>query len=239
MIVVFSGLLDSILGQRSGGLEATIQNGGASMSQAQRNHLRVLLSHELSHLVLGHTLEFHIQQNHLWPRVRSLAVDTVRALVYPITSCLGPFFNDALFNSLSVLNSVPPPSASDSWALSCASQTMEIEADLVGLRLLAASSVDPHVALEFWQRRLDQQALLGEEAEEPLVHGHVPTLNSQKVHLHPHSGEKVSKRPSQRQDTGGQRTHPLDEKRIQSIRDQLTQWEEQGFLQAYSRVYNL
>lgn len=214
VIVVFTGLLDNILGE-------TAQQD--SVTPAQRSHLQVLLSHELSHLVLGHTLEFHVKQNYLWPRVKSLAVDVVRTAFYPLTACLGPFFNDALFSSLSVLRFAPPSSASTSWALSCESQNMEIEADLVGLRLLAAASVDPHVALDFWQKRL---------RDEGLGSSHGPSLHKMRVHLHPHSADELSRRPS----SGSQRTHPLNSKRVESIRNQLRIWERQGFMQAFGRV---
>lgn len=102
-------------------------------SREQTQALAVLLSHELAHLVLSHTLESYASTSLLIPHLTKLGSDVLRTLVYPITALLGPFVNDALGRSMN-------EGASAGFGVvgqvfnSCSSRTLEIEADLVALR---------------------------------------------------------------------------------------------------------
>lgn len=104
-------------------------------SREQTQALAVLLSHELAHLVLSHTLESYASTSLLIPHLTKLGSDVLRTLVYPITALLGPFVNDALGRSMN-------EGASAGFGVvgqvfnSCSSRTLEIEADLVALRLV-------------------------------------------------------------------------------------------------------
>jgi Zn-dependent protease with chaperone function len=89
VICVFTGFLDHILAQ---------QVDGASREEtatAQSKQLAVLLAHELSHLVLGHTLEAYANSMLLWPYLQRMVVDGARSLLYPLTALLGPFVGDS------------------------------------------------------------------------------------------------------------------------------------------------
>jgi hypothetical protein len=95
----------------------------------QTADLAILLSHELSHLVLSHHLETLSSMTIFVPGVLSLLSDFIRALVFPVTMLLGPFVNDA----------VADLGKAGSGELSklgeyCTSMKQEIEADVVSAR---------------------------------------------------------------------------------------------------------
>ena len=82
-----------------------------------------------------------------------------RTIFWPITAMLGPFVNEGLSNAAKQL--VLPPNSPESdtnvWVddlrSASFSRKMELEADLVGLRLLANANISPEEAQIFWQRR--------------------------------------------------------------------------------------
>ncbi|BGP16664.1 hypothetical protein JCM10213_000420 [Rhodosporidiobolus nylandii] len=181
-------------------------------SQAQTKALAVLLSHELAHLCLDHTIESHASTGLLVPHLARLGSDVLRTMLYPLTALLGPFLNDALGRSLN-------EAALDGFGVlgqavnSCSSRKLEGEADRVALRLLASSGIDPHFALSFWEDRLASSSPSSASSSHPIPHAH--------VHPHSaHSGESKSKVVD-----GLLRSHPVDEERVVAIREELRGWE--------------
>lgn len=122
-------------------------------TDAQTKALAVLLSHELAHLALSHTLESYASTSLLVPHLARLTTDgplrsflsrpavcahfhsvaVLRTILYPVTAILGPFINDALGGALNegargglgVLGQA---------VNSCESRKLESEADVVALR---------------------------------------------------------------------------------------------------------
>ena len=104
-IVVFSGLLDSILRGGStaektaevaqstsfSGLFAGIFGPSTRHTQStqpteeQTLHLACVLAHEVGHLLLSHHVETLSQQQVLWPSVLGLTMDLIRAFIWPFT----------------------------------------------------------------------------------------------------------------------------------------------------------
>ncbi|GAA5969907.1 hypothetical protein JCM21900_004189 [Sporobolomyces salmonicolor] len=192
-------------------------------SQEQTKSLAVLLSHELAHLCLSHTLESYASTSLLVPHLSRLTSDVLRTLLYPVTALLGPFINDALGRSLNegaqggfgcVGNAVN----------SCESRRLESEADVVALRLLAGSGIDPRFALEFWSDRLlghlassssSPSALASSSSSPPsTATPHLSHPNPLRLHYSKEGGVE-----------GFMRSHPVDEERVARIRRELESWE--------------
>ncbi|KAG8896023.1 hypothetical protein FRC00_006618 [Tulasnella sp. 408] len=97
----------------------------------QTSKLATLLAHELSHLVLSHHIETLSKGTILFPSVVSIAVDTIRSLLYPLTFVVGPFFGDALDRTLRMgLDDLAKAGES------CTNTSLEIEADIISARVL-------------------------------------------------------------------------------------------------------
>jgi hypothetical protein len=189
--------------------------------------LAVLLSHELAHLVLSHTIESYANTALLWPQLEKLGWDSklpftryiavpmlmdihsvLRVFIYPITALLGPFVQDAV--SATVKAGYEESSGLlPSLTSSCDSRKMETEADIVALRLLANAGIDPRRAIGFWEARM---------ASHSHTSGNVH--DSEKYHdTHAHSSTSNARGSS------FMRTHPADLDRIQAIRAELKRWE--------------
>lgn len=91
-VVVYSGLLDDILGppppapapRLFGSLFGSAP--AHPIPTAEQNlRLALVLAHEVSHLLLHHQLETLSQQQVLWPSLTNLSLDLVRAFVWPLT----------------------------------------------------------------------------------------------------------------------------------------------------------
>lgn len=97
----------------------------------QTSRLATLLAHELSHLILSHHIETLSKGTILFPSIISMAADTVRSILYPITFITGPFFGDALDRTLRMgfgdLAKVGE---------ACANTGLEIEADIISARFV-------------------------------------------------------------------------------------------------------
>ncbi|GAA6020870.1 hypothetical protein JCM11491_000013 [Sporobolomyces phaffii] len=190
-------------------------------TQDQCRSLAVLLSHETAHLILSHTLESYASMNLLMPHLSRLASDVLRTLLYPVTAILGPFINDAVGRSLSE-GAKGGFGIFGNAANSCESRKLESEADLVALRLLAGSGIDPRYALDFWENRLSSH-----QAESPPTSPSTALPFSQVNAVHHHSKNGTS--PGEASPTGlldgYMRTHPVDEERLARIRQELKDWE--------------
>ncbi|GAA5857879.1 hypothetical protein JCM1840_000949 [Sporobolomyces johnsonii] len=188
-------------------------------SQEQTKSLAVLLSHELAHLCLSHTLESYASTSLLVPHLSRLTSDVLRTLLYPLTALLGPFINDALGRSLN-------EGAQGGFGCighavnSCESRRLESEADVVALRLLAGSGIDPRFALEFWSDRLvvhssSSPAASGSSSPPPsTAMPHLSHPNPLRLHYSKEGGVE-----------GFMRSHPVDEERVERIRRELESWE--------------
>lgn len=182
-VVVYSGFLDEILKKTQGGpvsLEPSVSqpptSGGLGLlsfftgsptppkpittqspyispaeytpTPEQTNQLAILLAHEMAHLVLSHHLETLSSNSILVPTVVGMLADLTRTLAFPFTMIFGPFVNDALFE-VSKLGTGEVVKSSEA----CRVKGLEIEADLVGARLLAYAGFDARAAAQFWEER--------------------------------------------------------------------------------------
>ncbi|BGP48638.1 hypothetical protein JCM10450v2_004514 [Rhodotorula kratochvilovae] len=223
VIVVYTGFLDEILG-RSPSLSPTTAPNPLQANltpptlptAAQTRALAVLLSHELAHLALSHTLESYASSSLLVPHLARLTSDVLRTVLYPVTALLGPFINDALGRSLT-------EGASGGWGAlgravdSCESRKLESEADVVALRLLASSGIDPHFALSFWEDRLSPPSSPSPSAPSSPAAQAAATLTPSLSHPHP---LRLHSPPDELF-----RSHPVDEERVARIRSELGAWE--------------
>lgn len=165
-VVVFSGFLDQIMRDNPCPPPAPEPTsswyssllGGSTPARApptptpeQTADLAVLLSHELSHLVLAHHLETLSSSTVLIPGVWSIVSDVLRTLLFPVTALMGPFVNDALA-SVGAAGSIEMTKCGDY----CTTMNQELEADVVSARLLAYAGFDPRRAAHFWESREDQ-----------------------------------------------------------------------------------
>jgi len=154
-VVIFSGFFDEILRKSeavipsqqtsrpaSGGLFSSLRRlfsppltrTPPTPTAEQDAQLAILVAHELAHLLLSHHLETLSQAQYFWPSFVSLLTDLVRAIAFPFTMVAGPFVNDAL-KQMTEIGSREFSTCVDS----CSSHKMEIEADLVSIRLVSPS----------------------------------------------------------------------------------------------------
>jgi hypothetical protein len=104
-IVVFTGLLDNILRERSPPSSPEPREPQSSFwslirsilspnplpqrpqipTDEQTLHLACVLAHEMGHLLLSHHLETLSQQQVLWPSILGLSMDLLRAFIWPFT----------------------------------------------------------------------------------------------------------------------------------------------------------
>ncbi|KZV68283.1 hypothetical protein PENSPDRAFT_653322 [Peniophora sp. CONT] len=221
-IVVFSGFLDRIMRDNpcpppppepsSSSWLSSLLGGNTpthtlpTPTPEQTADLAVLLSHELSHLILAHHLETLSSSTVLVPGVFSIFSDVLRTLLFPITALMGPFVNDALA-SLGAAGSIEMTRCGEF----CTTMAQEIEADVVSARLLAYAGFDPRRAVHFWESREDQcvpgagQSVQEERERRQLAHErHV----SSAMRLFGDS-------------------HPINEVRGQRLRQELARWREE------------
>ncbi|GAA6041135.1 hypothetical protein JCM8097_004133 [Rhodosporidiobolus ruineniae] len=190
-------------------------------SQAQTKSLAVLLSHELAHLCLDHTLEAYASTGLVVPHLMRLGSDVLRTFLYPVTALLGPFLNDALGRTLH-------EGAQGGFGVlgqavnSCESRKLEAEADKVALRLLAGSGIDPHYALEFWADRL----ALSTHSPDASSSSASPAFSSSRLPPQPPQGIRQHSHSHTHGAVDGLlRSHPVDEERVEAIKDELEEWE--------------
>ncbi|OCF32948.1 hypothetical protein I316_05286 [Kwoniella heveanensis BCC8398] len=224
-IVVFTGLLDSILKDKSATAELSINepappsaskgffsslfstSSSTSSSRRPQNqpteeqtlHLACVLAHEMGHLLLSHHLETLSQQQVLWPSLLGLTMDLVRAFIWPFTVFLGPTVNDALAN----MGRTSTEELVDRYGEIGFQWVHEYEADLAGLRILALSGYNPHAALSHFESVTDLHEIQPIDKAESSWTGSLFKLWTRA-------------------------THPSTEKRTQAIKDELERWEKEA-----------
>ncbi|VDC04779.1 unnamed protein product [Peniophora sp. CBMAI 1063] len=221
-IVVFSGFLDQIMRDNPctppppeptssswyssllGG--STPPRAASSPTPEQTADLAVLLSHELSHLVLAHHLETLSSSTVLVPGVFSIFSDVLRTLLFPFTALMGPFVNDALA-SLGAAGSIE----ASMCGKYCTTMNQEIEADVVSARLLAYAGFDPRRAVHFWESRDDQC---------------VPGAG-QSVQEERERRQLAQQRHASSPMALFGESHPINEVRGQKLRQELARWREE------------
>ncbi|KAH7104936.1 hypothetical protein BKA62DRAFT_614067 [Auriculariales sp. MPI-PUGE-AT-0066] len=165
-----------------------------NLSPDQTNKLAVLLSHELSHLILAHQVEMY---GNLFPSMLSWALDILRTVLFPFTFTFGPFLSDYLqkksFDNVPALRNLHDAEVSKLY---------ELEADVVSARILAYAGFDPRLALEFWQNRPVSEDLPGASRA-------ASSQTSWVRQLLP---------------TGAFNTHPLRQRRIENLQTELDGW---------------
>ncbi|KAL5527852.1 hypothetical protein ACEPAG_6653 [Sanghuangporus baumii] len=230
VVVVFTGLIDEILREReerlserkpeleklapaaSNALFGVFQQAAAASSPQYPNmpviptkhetdQLASTLAHELGHLLLSHSLESY-SSNNMYQSIEDFATDLIRTALYPFTAVLGPVFNDWFGQQIRINSALGLRITS-----SCASRATEIEADLLGLRILLGAGIDPRIALEEW------------------AVGGVFDRAEQRERSSP-AGNKEEENWLER--TGFGSSHPMNEERHQRIREELEKWVELG-----------
>ncbi|KAL5507762.1 hypothetical protein ACEPAH_5380 [Sanghuangporus vaninii] len=229
VVVVFTGLLDEILRERGellserkselekpapaapSALFGVFQQATAASPQYpnmpvtptkhETDQLASTLAHELGHLLLSHSLESY-SSNNMYQSIGDFATDLIRTALYPFTAVLGPVFNDWFGEQIRINSALGLRITS-----SCASRATEIEADLLGLRILLGAGIDPRIALEEW------------------ADGGVFDRAEQRERSSP-SGNKEEENWLGR--TGFGSSHPMNEERHRRIKEELEKWEELG-----------
>ncbi|GAA5820667.1 hypothetical protein JCM11251_003104 [Rhodosporidiobolus azoricus] len=193
-------------------------------AQAQTKALAVLLSHELAHLCLDHTLESYASTGLVVPHLMRLGSDVLRTLLYPVTFLLGPFLNDALGRTLNE-GALGGFGVIGQAVNSCESRKLESEADRVALRLLAGSGIDPNFALEFWEDRLASSTHSpSSSASSSPSHSHSPLPTLPGIRQHSHDAHSAQAKEKARALDGLLRSHPVDEERVVVIKQELEEW---------------
>ncbi|KAL5487578.1 hypothetical protein ACEPAI_5686 [Sanghuangporus weigelae] len=229
VVVVFTGLLDEILRGReerlserkseldksapaaSNALFGVFQQAAAASprypnmpvipTKYETDQLASTLAHELGHLLLSHSLESY-SSNNMYQSIGDFATDLIRTALYPFTAVLGPVFNDWFGEQIRINSAFGLRITS-----SCASRATEIEADLLGLRILLGAGIDPRIALDEW------------------ADGGVFDRAEQRERSSP-AGNKEEENWLER--TGFGSSHPMNEERHRRIREELEKWEELG-----------
>ncbi|GLB40384.1 putative peptidase family M48 [Lyophyllum shimeji] len=220
-IVIYSGFLDDVLARAPSKLEAPASEGKKSWwslflgglfsspsppghpipTQEQTSELAILLAHELAHLVLSHHLESLSSATIVIPGTFSLITDLVRVLIFPLTMLFGPFVNDAVAQ-LGKVGSGELIKVAEH----CTNMRQEIEADVVSARLLAHAGYDARDAVKFWEVRSETMSECARTADmEPPR----PQYSLARGLWGPGS------------------SHPVNELRIQGLRDELARWEDE------------
>uniref|UniRef100_A0A8H7Y290 Peptidase M48 domain-containing protein n=1 Tax=Psilocybe cubensis TaxID=181762 RepID=A0A8H7Y290_PSICU len=168
----------------------------------QTAELAILLAHEMAHLLLSHHLESLSSVNIIIPGTLSIMSDILRVLIFPITMLFGPFVNDAVAQ-------IGKVGSGELLKISeyCSSTHQEIEADVVSARLLAHAGFDARDAIKFWEHRSGEEA----ECAKPGKH-ELPDSTS--------TSSRVA-----RQIMGDHSTHPVNELRVNSLKEELARWE--------------
>lgn len=133
----------------------------------------------------------------------------VRVLLYPVTALLGPFVQDAIAATVRV-GLEESSGLLPSLVSSCASRSLELEADNVALRLLAGAGVDPRASLAFWEDRLESSE---EDTQDTGEAG-------RKVHAHMQAQGYAAEMKKE----SFAHTHPPDRERVAAIRKELGRW---------------
>ncbi|KAM0791585.1 hypothetical protein ACM66B_006029 [Microbotryomycetes sp. NB124-2] len=192
----------------------------------QTQRLAVLLSHELAHLVLSHTLESYASTSLLFPHLSKLFGDMIRTFTFPFTAILGPFFNDAIGKTINEGTSSGFGFFGRA-AHACESRKLEVEADLVALRILSHAGIDPRASLDFWNKRLkavklDDQEGSGTSSSSNASRHSLPHL---RLHSAPTTSAKTNiSTASSSAPCCAFNSHPLDEERVRKIEQELERW---------------
>lgn len=184
-------------------------------TEQQTSELAVLLAHELAHLLLAHHLETLSSTSIFIPSVVSIFTDVARTILFPITMFFGPFVNDALAqmgkNHSGEIGSLGEM---------CAGRKLEIEADLVSARLLAYAGFDPRDAIRFWESRLgDPSTSTSSSASSSL-----PKKACVGCAIRGNTEERDWATTTASW-AMGREIHPLNEERVQKLREELMRWE--------------
>ncbi|KAF8501879.1 hypothetical protein BU17DRAFT_78408 [Hysterangium stoloniferum] len=221
-VVIFSGFLDEILRSTPSKEQPTSSSSSQSFTYLrslfipQQNHtapiptpeqdlqLAILMAHELAHLLLSHHLETLSSATFFVPTLLSLVTDVFRTLLFPITMVGGPFLNDAL-EQVGEVGKREFGTIADS----CSSHHMELEADVVSIRLLALAGWDPRAAVRFWESKVSVP--LTEEMRKQAVQTQLPGVLPGALWVSQDGGVHSS-------------SHPVDAVRVEKMREELERW---------------
>ncbi|KAF9514938.1 hypothetical protein BS47DRAFT_1372180 [Hydnum rufescens UP504] len=227
-LVLYTGFLDDVL--RKYGAPQVSSNPKKSFAfifrlsvtsptDEQTSALATLLAHELAHLVLSHHLETLSSGSILVPTLSGMVVDFARVILFPITFLFGPFVGDALAD-VSKIGMGKVSSKTES----CTSRQLELEADLISVRLMSLAGFSPHRAVEFWESRLDDNEALDADLQ-----------SASPAKLHDSSSSFWN--PHANYD-GDLDSHPIGSERVRRLKDELDRWAQarQNVLGSRSKV---
>ncbi|OBZ91817.1 Metalloendopeptidase OMA1, mitochondrial [Choanephora cucurbitarum] len=132
------------------------------------NRMAVILSHEIAHSIQSHFVE-----QHAFASLLLMLGDILRGVFWMFTESLGPFINQKINESISLLVALETETTYN--------RRCEKEADLVGLRMMAKAGYDPRVAIEVWERFLEfENYIKRKQEEEADEHHHKVLLDGDK-----------------------------------------------------------
>ncbi|KAI8881738.1 hypothetical protein K501DRAFT_222396 [Backusella circina FSU 941] len=117
------------------------------------DRIAVILSHELGHSLQRHTCEKFGMESLLYS-----IIDMARGFFWMFTEPLGPYINENLNTYL--IKFV------DAEVTTAYSRPLEVEADLIGLQLMAKAGFDPRAAIDVWEKMDEYTKKMEEDNEE-------------------------------------------------------------------------
>ncbi|KAI9282347.1 peptidase family M48-domain-containing protein [Sporodiniella umbellata] len=124
----------------------------AHLSEFDEHKMAAILAHEMAH-----SLQSHFVEKHGLVAFVSTIGDISRAVLWPITFSLGPYFNDSIDRFMSWLTLENCEKGYN--------RQLEREADLVGLKLMAKAGYDPRRAIEVWKSIHKVEKLIESDAK--------------------------------------------------------------------------
>lgn len=190
-------------------------------TQEQTTLLAILLAHEMAHLVLSHHLETLSSNSILIPTVVGMFSDLARTLVFPFTMVFGPFVNDALWE-VSKLGTGEVVKNTEA----CTVRALEVEADVVGARLLAYAGFDARAAVKFWEEREAADTCAEAQCKsKPAVDADSPSILSRIRQLVPIAGPSLEGAWFTKTGSDHAGPHPISAERLNRLRAELQRWE--------------
>lgn len=180
-------------------------------TREQTAALATLLAHEMSHLILAHHLETLSSGTILVPTVTGIFSDFLRVILFPLSFIGGPFVSDAIADAGKV-----GIGEMSKHGEACTSRKLELEADLVSVRLMSLAGFDPKSALSFWEGRLDDNGALDADLLGDCAYNKGPE-GMAGSYWSPHSGSVTG--------SSAGPSHPLGAERVRRLRDELGRWE--------------
>ncbi|CAO3698128.1 unnamed protein product [Rhizopus stolonifer] len=164
----------------------------AVFTEFDEEKMAAILGHEMAH-----SLQDHFVEKYGFLALTSTVGDLTRAVLWPVTGTLGPYFNDKINEFVDWCNTL--------LCEKSYSRQLEKEADLIGLKIMAKAGYNPKFAIEFWLSMLELEKIVEESVAE--------VMKEEK--------EKIDEDWMASPDTWFGETHPPTEERIHYLLEHL------------------